>query len=253
MIFVDDRSGSKDLIGPLTAAGVEAEITRLETGDVCFNGRGNNGVPVLIGIERKRLDSSDFIQSMRSGRLVGEQLPKMLGPDGAFEQAWLFVEGQWKTDKFGRLLIHRNREWKPPKGNMYTAEMEKHLLTLSVCGGLHVRFTDSRDDTVRCLVDLYHWWCDKDLDRHGSHLAVHRPLGFIKLSDFRETVSRFPGVGLATSLAVEKRFNHSLRQACNASVNDWAGIATKDKQGKERRLGLKTAERIVQWLEGNWP
>lgn len=248
MIFVDDRSGSKDLVQPLHAFNVPVEMTRLDTGDVCFIGRGVEGAAVSIGIERKRLDSSDFVQSMRTGRLAGEQLPKMLGPDGAFDYAWLIVEGRWKTDSFGRLITHQNRGWKPT--GMQTSEMQKHLLTLEMCGGLHVRFTETRDDTVHCVVDLYHWWTDKDLDKHSSHRQVHRPHGFLRLSDFRETVSRFPGVGITTSAAVEERFGGSLKRAVNATVDDWAGVTTKDRAGKTRRLGIKTAERIVHWMRG---
>lgn len=256
MMLVDDRTGSAELAEPLADKGLDIEVERLDTGDFVFNGRGVDGADLLVGVERKRLDSSDFSSSLRSGRLVGEQLPKMLGPQGAFDHAWLVIEGQWKTDKFGRLLVlkhgyrRRHTEWEPVPGNLTTSEMTKNLTTLEVCGGLHIRFTDDLNDTVRFLTDLYRWYTDKAMDEHRSHQQVHRPLGFLRLSDFRETVSRFPGVGVKTSAAVEQAFGGSLRRAVNASVEDWAKIQTKDKKGHLRRLGVPTAERIVQWVKG---
>lgn len=246
MILVDDRAGSNDLVEPLRRLNVPVEMTRLDTGDVCFSGRGPAGKVLSIGVERKRLDSSDFVSSMRSGRLAGEQLPKMLGPDGAFDHAWLIVEGQWKTDKFGRLVVHthtkRGWTWKVVPGDVKSSEMEKHLLTLELVGGLHVRFTESRDATVHCLVDLYRWWTDKDLDRHTSHIQVHRPLGFLRLNDTVETLSRFPGLGLAKAQAAATKF-HSVRRASNASVDEWAHLSVGNKN-----LGYKTAQRIVDWV-----
>jgi ERCC4-type nuclease len=152
----------------------------------------------------------------------------------------------------GRLQTYHGRRtgWQAIKGGMRTSEMHKKVLTLELRGGLHVRFTNSRDETCRFVHDLYRWFTDKAFDAHSSHVAVHRPLHLQRLSDFRETVARFPGVGAAVSLAVEMHFGASLRRAVCASVAEWATVQTTDATGHPRRLGTKTAEKIVAFCRG---
>jgi len=78
MLLVDPQ-GPKGafLLEPLQQAGLPAEERFLHAGDLAFTGRGYGGTAVEIGIEFKRLDSSstDLAQSLRTGRLSGEQLP----------------------------------------------------------------------------------------------------------------------------------------------------------------------------------
>lgn len=111
--------------------------------------------------------------------------------------------------------------------------------------------TPTRHDTLRFLVSAYRWWTDRALDQHTSHLAPQRAGGFLPVSEFRRTVMVFPGVGLKSSRAVEEAFKGSLRRACQASVEEWAGIATKDKQGRTKRLGNKVAAEIVAFIRGD--
>lgn len=256
-LLIDDRGGSlgreaveAQIYRPLVKLGIPAEIIRLPYGDFAFEGRGPEDSSLNIGIELKRLQ--DLATSIRSGRLAGHQLPGLTGEHAAFDVAWLVVEGWWKTSAGGQVLTYHGRKlgWRPLKGRLMTSEMQKKLLTYEMRGGLHVRYTNTRDDTLRFIADLFHWWTDKAMDQHTSHIAVHRPLQYAQISDFREVVSRFPGVGLKTSLPVEQRFGGSLQAACNAPVNDWAGITTTDRQGKTRRLGVRTAERIVAFVKG---
>lgn len=257
MIWVDDRVGSKDLYTPLLKTGLPVEMLRMDYGDVAFVGRGADEKPLNIGIERKRL--SDLVSSIRSGRLSGHQLPGLLGPAGAYDYAWLIVEDRYKVDRQGRILVkqhhkkgarHRASEWVPLPGGMQASEMEKHVLTYELCGGCHVKYTNSREDTVHFLSHLYRWWTDVSLDRHTSHLTPQQAGGIIALSPFRETVRTFPGIGIRASLAVERHFKGSLQRAVSASVHEWAEIATLDRQGKPRRLGTSTASKIVNFFSG---
>ena len=73
MIWVDSRIGSKDLAAPLTRLGLPAELTTLPFGDIAFEGQGDDRGPLTVGIEFKVL--TDLVQSLRSGRLVGHQVP----------------------------------------------------------------------------------------------------------------------------------------------------------------------------------
>ena len=248
MLLIDSRVGSKDLVEPLKNLGLPVLLTELESADIAFEGRGPQETSLLIGIELKRLDgkSTDLIQSLRSGRLSGEQLPKMLGPHGQYEYGWLLVEGEWRTDKQGQLTVYKGPKigWVRPPGKMSTSELEKKILTLELCGGLHVHHARSRAETLKFLANLYRWFTDRDFDQHTSHLMVHTPQATLQISDFRKAVCQWPGIGVKTSKAVEQRF-HTIRCAAAAPVEEWAAITTGD-----RKLGHKTAARVVKFLRG---
>lgn len=256
MLLVDDRAGSADLADPLRAKGLEVSVERMESADVAWLGRGVGGAGVNIGVEHKTMP--DLVQSIRSGRLVGEQLPKMLGPRGNYDHGWLVAEGAWRINsKTGLLQLLAKRpsrfgapNWQDARGRMSGAEFLKHLTTLEVIGGLHVHFSQTRQASIHFLVHLYRWWTDKDLDQHTSMVGQHTPHGFIPLSDFRDVLSRFPGISLRTSLAVEGFFRGNLIAAVQANVATWASIPVIDKQGKARRIGSKTAQRIVDFCHG---
>ena len=243
MILIDNRVGSADLAAPLKQMGLPVELTHLEYGDLAFEGKGEGGRALDIGIELKRL--GDLVGSLRSGRLAGHQLP---GLRGCFDHIWLIVEGRWRRNAAGQIVINRGR---PLPGGMSASELEKHILTLELCGGCHVRYTPTRRDTLHFIAALVRWWQDKSLDRHTTHLAIHTPASFLPISDFRATVSRLPGIGLKASAAVESYFSGSLRRAVNASVEEWAAIQTIDTKGKPRRLGTAVAARIVDFCKGS--
>ena len=250
MILVDRRIGSKDLLAPLIKLGLDAELTELSFGDVAFEGKGQHNTSVDIGIELKCLP--DLISSLRTGRLAGHQMPGLLK---TYEYTWLVIEGTWRPDRKGEVALLRNRgwhsrTWQPLHGRMTVSEMEKQVLTLELCGGLHVRYTNNRRATLEFISTLFRWWTDKSMSKHQSHLAVHVPQGFSPISDFRQVVSRFPGIGLKTSLAVERHFHASLDRACTADVDEWAAIETKDDKGKPRRVGIKVAEGVVKFCRG---
>lgn len=247
MILVDYRAGSKDLIAPLRKllGADKVEETSLPFGDVSFAGRGIEGAPLDIGIEFKKL--GEMITCCRDGRFAGHQLPGLTGPRKMYDFAWLCIEGTWRSDPNGFVATYKGPRhgWKAVPGKMRASEYEKHLLTFQVCGAIHVQQTDSRESTVRFLSNLYRWWSDSDLDKHTSHLAVHQPAMLVEVSPFRKAVMQWPGIGPKTSRAVEQRFGGSIWEAARAGVGDWAAIETDG-----RKLGFKTAERIVNFLRG---
>lgn len=255
MIYVDQRIGSKDLEHPLRALGLPVELTHLEFADIAFHGRGEGDRPIAVGIELKKL--GDLVSSLRTGRLSGHQVPGLVGPQGAYDYAWVLVEGQYAADATGRLVSPgrgaRGHRWKPVPGGMNVAELEKRLLTLELCAGLHTRFCNSRPDTLRWLHALYRWWTDQSQDRHSSHLAVQTVASVVPLSPFRQAACHWPGIGVKTSKAVEARFDGSVLAAAQSSWEVWAAIEVKDAKGHVRRLGEPTARRIVQFLRGDTP
>ena len=253
MILVDEKGGSagrqaiiKDLLNPLLAMGLPAQLVNLASADIAFTSKDG----LDIGIELKRLDggSTDLIQSLRSGRLSGHQIPKMLGPQGAYDYAFLVIEGQWQHDDDGQVAVYqgKKRGWVKARGRMSASELEKKLLTLEIkYDRLYIKNLNSRRDTLRFICNCYRWWSDKSLAGHKSHLQVHETETIQPISDYRALYMRLPHVGYTLSLAVENHFKGGPRQAWNASVAEWAEITTGEK-----RLGVKHATQIVAFCRG---
>lgn len=244
MLLVDSRVGSAELAKPLRASGLSVEVVMLTYGDIAFQGQGPNGTVLEIGIELKRL--GDFIQSTRSGRLQQQRL----GLIDVYDRAWLLVEGTWRANSTGQLVTYggRGKPWRVMPGKMTAAELDKQLLTYELRGGLHVRMSDSRRDTVRFLVSLYRWWTDSAFESHRSHLAIYHPdldrFGLGSVSQCRSTLATLPRVGSSVSHAAAKRFG-SIRRAVNASAEEWAEVTTMNKSGVSTRVGMKDATQIV--------
>lgn len=236
MVFVDDRIGSRDLAAPLQKAGLDVELVRLPFADVAFEGRGNGGRPVNIGVELKVVQ--DLASSLRTGRLSGHQVPGLVQE---YDYQWLVVEGQYGADRAGALTVIRRGHTHRAHGALTLDEVEGRLLTLELQMGLHVRHTAARWQTLRFLIRLYRWWTDTNKDDHRSHLTPHVAPTLVQLSDLRCVLSQIPGVGRVVSKAAETQFR-TLARAVTATVDEWA---TLDCGG--RKLGKKTATRVVQF------
>jgi len=246
VILVDDRQGSKELVTPLRKAGLPAEHTRLDFGDVVFEGKGEKGKSVDIAVELKKLP--ELIMSIRDGRFSGHQLPGLLD---TYDYSWLLVEGQWRNNAQGQMCSYKGRTlgWLPVRGGMSATEYIKHLLTYELCGGIHVYVTHDRQATIHFIVSLYRWWTDRALDKHTSHLVPHTAHHFLPVSPFRAAVQKFPGIGPHASLAVEQWFNGSLRDAVNAPLGEWAEIPVLS-ENRSKRLGMEVARKIVDFVTG---
>jgi ERCC4 domain len=253
LILVDDQGGSKgrkgtilELLNPLIAAGLPAVTARLDSADLAFLSKDG----LDIGIELKRLDggSTDLIQSLRSGRLSGHQLPKMLGPQGAYDYGFLIIEGMWQQDDDGQVVVYRGKKqgWIKAPGRMFASELEKRLLNLELkYERLTIKDCNSRRDTIRFISNCYRYWMDKSFASHTSHLQVHDAPTIQPVSEYRAFYMRLPNVGYALSLAVENHFKGGPRQAVCAGVAEWAEITTGEK-----KLGLKRATEIVAFCRG---
>lgn len=243
MIFVDYRSGSAELAEPLQRKGLDVEITTLEFGDVAFEGRGEKGAPVTIGIEFKKL--RELIQALRTQRLQGYQA---VGMRPMFDFSYLFVEGELIYDRRGTLQRRKSSgRVVEMEGAMNVSEMFKRIFVLHLRGGMNPLFLSNRKDTIQAITDLYRTWTDQDLDKHKSHIAIYNPPSIIPISKERHTFCTFPHIGRKASAAVDEHFNGDIGKATNASVDEWAAIQVVDDKGRGRRLGLKVAQDIVNY------
>lgn len=170
MIVIDDRQGAKELVRYFSPYDVHVEVTRLEFADICWDGNGPDG-PCMIGMERKTI--TDLLHSMRENRLSGHQLPG-LHRDYAF--VYLIVEGIYRPGEHGELEHNLNGKWLPVGGTrpvMYR-EIDSYLSTLETRGGIIVRRSSSRQETVAQIVNLSKWW-EKDWEAHHAHQVIYCP------------------------------------------------------------------------------
>lgn len=243
-LFVDPRAGSKDLIAPLLKLGLPVEAAMLDYGDVAFVSKDRQP----IGIEFKTL--AECVTSLRDNRLVGHQLPGMLGEQGFYEVAWLLIEGEWKIDAEGELVTpkyrHGHAHWEPLPGRMMAEEFLKRMNTLIQVYGLNVWPSQNRGQTLAWIRAQYHWWKDGET-AHGSGVAVyHRPMGigFHAVSDSQRAVASYPGVGLKWGSAALKAFG-SVEGCATASAAAWAEL---EHNGK--RFGHTKAAKVRAFLQG---
>lgn len=251
MIFVDTQQGSADLAPLLSSAGLTVQPCRLEWADVEFAGRGVKGESVMIGIEVKRLGelTGDF------DRLAGHQIPKM---NAHYAHRYLVFEGDWKQNRRGSLLRRTGRmSFAAYHGQPNASQLRKKLITLEMCGGIHVHHINASSgkgkwspEMIRYLVDLYRWWTDDDFDQHKSHIVNYQPHGVIPLNKFQQAFAAWPHISTKRAKVIASKFHNAIARACNASVEEWAALEIPDDEGKVRRLGMKTAQSIVGFLNG---
>ena len=219
MLLVDYRAGSDELREPLRKMGLPAESGDIPA-DIAFEGRGEKGAPVMVGIEFKKL--GELVQSMRTQRLQGYQLLKMREH---FQFCYLLVEGELRYDTKGQLLKRVGRQdFKRLSGAMGVSELLKRLCVLQLCGGLHTIWARTRVDSLHWISALYRTWTDCDLDQHKSHIAIYQAPTLAPVSEFRAFMSRIDGISLRKSLAIEKHFGGSIRRAVNAPKAEWLRI-----------------------------
>lgn len=225
MIYLDTREGGSKspTVAPALVATLSSHRLRppvecrfLHAGDFCFTGNGPNG-PAAIGIERKRLSSEDFFRSIYSGRLVGEQLPKLID---LYDHCYLIVEGQARVDwETGELEEYRNKTlgwqkigyrdtntkaWKPHTGEQLLGMMN----TVSTFTPVRIIRTFGVRDTLDVVATLWHWW-QTPWTQHRSHRAIYTAQTTVnigKASSIRRIAAQLNGVGWERSGVVESQF-----------------------------------------------
>jgi ERCC4-type nuclease len=240
-ILVDERVGSREFL-PLFPPG-EARITKLEYGDFSFMGNGPGGMPVAVGVERKKI--RELAGDLATHRFTGHQLPGLLS---SYFMVYLVVEGQWGADESGR-LVGGHGHWQRPVecGNrlFMASEIDKFLTTLDTLVGVRIRISKSQMETVRVIQGLYSWWNGKEWEEHHSHLAMPpHPVLLRRPTLMRAIAACFPNIGWKKSGEVEEYFNGSIKRMMEANEKEWGNIPG---------VGKKIAKEIVEslrWTRG---
>jgi len=214
MITLDERTGSAELL-PYFAKDV-IRLGRLEFGDASFLGMGQDNVPFLIGVERKTLN--DLVQSMKSGRLQGHQLPGLLA---SYKVVYLVVEGITKNGENHDVLEKSGKFWRSL--GVTRKALDSFLNTLEVLAHVIVRQTTSPMNTAILIHNLYLWW-QKGWEEHKGHLGfaldLSPTLQLKKPSMLRRIAKELPGIGWERSLLIEKHFK-TVQDMANADRFQW--------------------------------
>lgn len=240
-IKVDDRVGSNDLHPLLSQMNLPVELTRLNSADVCWEGRGEGGTRVTVGLERKRI--RDAVNSMQTGRLMGGQAYKLMED---YDHQIILIEGLYKPSDDGRLMEYKGREWRPVVINsapVLYRTLDNWLNSIANLTSMRVVRTNSRDETVHFIADSYHWW-RKAYEEHKSLYVFQKatpPTPELKPPTLmRKIAAQLPGIGWEKSKQVESYFRDVATMA-TAMEYDWMSI---------EGIGRKSAERIVRLLYG---
>lgn len=249
MIYVDDRLGSTGMFSVLHSHRSRPQVIsrRLPAADFAFPGEGHRG-PCMIGIERKRL--KDMLNSMRSGRFAGEQIPKLRDH---YEHVYLIVEGTWRIHWDSGLLEEPyGKEWQPVilgRQPFAALELQSFLTEVMVLAGVHVlvasstartyahrdRQAEEEKMTAEMVVGLEHFH-QKPFEKRHRYVALHTPPQYAlmgKASFCRRVAAELAGVGWERSGVVADRFK-SVEEMVEAQKGDWAKLPGFGKVLSER-------------------
>lgn len=237
MIYVDNRTGSKELL-PLFPRGT-AELTHLEYADFMFTGHYDDG-DIVIGIERKTI--GDFVNCMCSGRFSGRQLIGMLN---SYHYIYLVIEGVFRANpKTGVLEVYRYGGWheyEAGRRRFMARDIWAFMNTMQVVCGLHCYHTSTPSDTAYYIRALKHWWT-KEYEEHKGHLQPHTGT-MVELS--RQTLVRrvaacLDGIGWGKAKAMDQAFGSVVELA----------VAREKELLEVEGIGKKLAKSVVEQLHG---
>lgn len=245
MIHVDPRKGSVDLIPLLTSYGsgrrVEIVQQKMEYADFAFDGHGPYG-QCRIGIERKKL--RDLINSMRTGRLTGHQLPGLFEN---YDYVWIIVEGMFRGDPATGILEEPRRgKWVPVslgRSQFMFAEVDNFVNSITTQTPCKAKICATPHDTALAVLNLYSWW-QKKWTEHKSCKTIYDPLPatvlMVKPSFVRRVANQIPRIGWEKSGGVDTYFK-SVFEMCAGTVEQWQQLPG---------VGEMLATRIIKLLNG---
>lgn len=237
MILVDNRVGSKELLGMFPPG--RARLARLEFADFAFTGNGPCGLPWLVGVERKTID--DLVNCIASGRLSGSQLEGLVN---GYNTVHLVVEGMFKADVDGRLVKWARGKWNSLQGNRVFMlwDVLLFLHTLENVVGVKVWRTMNRAETVDWVVGLHQWWTVKEWEEHHGHEQPHtgNSVEIARHSFERRVAAQLKGVGWERAKEIA---------GMGVSVGQMVGMEEKEWEGV-KGIGKVLAKSIVKELWG---
>jgi len=192
-------------------------VVELEFADFAFSGNGPDG-EVRVGIERKQIQ--DFLDSLKTGRLLGHQVPGMIK---LYDYNYLVIEGIFKPYP-DYIMVPKGKSW--IKLQIGSKVIDPYLATLETLAGFMVRETSSQKRTAQLVLNLFKWW-QKDFKEHGQYAPyqkkVQLPKGVTNGAMVYKVARVLPGIGVKKAELVRKKFK-TVAEMVNATEKDWTSI-----------------------------
>ena len=223
----------------------------LHAGDFYFPGEGPKG-PCLVGIERKRI--KDMLSSLRTGRLIGEQIPKLFTH---YDYTILILEGTFRTNWHSGLLEDKyGRDYSPVlvgSTNFLGLELESAIASLLAATPIRYIRTRTPKETVEWIVSLNHAFSKPWDQQLAKVTAIHQPEQYAtvgKASTVRRLSYALSGLGWEKSGAIEQNFG-SFWDVMSTNPNCPCIRPAKDYT-RLPGFGKVLSQRVWDQLHGNY-
>lgn len=240
-ILIDSRVGSKGYVEPISKrVTCPVRLAVLDSGDVAFEGNGPDG-SILVAVEIKQI--ADFINSMRSGRLV-DQVSTM---QGVYELVVVQIVGLFRPNEDGIIEGFTRGDWAPLMlGDVCTSvfhykEVDNHVTMLEMKKNVIVKRASTKLEAVWQIANLY-TLLQREWDSHKSTEQIKIQSGdslFRKASVTRMVAAQLPSVGWTRSKAIADKFG-TVENLANALPTELAQV---EGIGKKTALAIYGAMR----------
>ena len=249
MIFCSDLPNDQDMIHALGSTVVP--LPSLFT-DALFSTCDNK----LVACERKKI--GDLCQCINDGRFLQQMI---VCREYQVEHLILILEGRYRRNPDDGLLevpvwsinprtMRRAEIWQPVRPAMMFSRFDQYLTELARDVGIIIKHTEDVRGTADVIQALYTNF-QTPQSGHQSLKSIYKPpmpaVALVRPSLVRRIACELDGIGWEWSKIVADRFR-SVREMLSADVTDWAELERVSENGKKRRLGKKTAEKVVKAL-----
>lgn len=259
MLLIDKREGSNPkaaaLATPLAAAGIDVRHAFLTSGDVVII---DSGAAYTVAVELKKV--SDFVNSMRSGRLGGVNgQAERMRRDHDF--SFVAVYGRVKMSGGGYAV--RDRWMSQGRKASWTeiatggehgvkwSEWVKHVAALQMAKGVGWMHVETEKELAAAVEALY-WWVQEE--NHSTLTKMFSQQRGVKLlgraapvSPFVRMLMTIDGIGEKAAKAVAEEFKGGAQEVINAGVK---GLEKRVK-GVGKIGAQKILREVVFMLRGD--
>lgn len=181
MIYVDSREQRK--MSESFPNGTPVHVMELESADFMFYGNGPKGPSSwLVGIERKT--TTDYIDSMRSGRL-GDQLRRM---SESYDVYYVLIEGITRitdadnVEQYVQVKDALGRKrwiWQdiiPGRQSIALNEWQGYINNNEMVVGARVLRSNNMVETAKMVKSIWLYLTLKEFEEHQAHLKPYHPV-----------------------------------------------------------------------------
>lgn len=250
-LYVTEMRNDADLF---RALGSMATRVPLSHGDVVFFGVKEDGEPLRVCVERKRI--GDLVNSILGGRYLYQA---QSAHSAGFDVLCLILEGTFRPGPDtgmvevprmrsmmtpGSLRPRVRRSWEPIQPGISYSRFDQYLTELDYLAGIIVKRSQSVRETAAIVKALWLNFQTSPSKHQSLHQIYSPPMGQVDLLArpglVRRVAKELDGVGWERSRAVAKRFR-SVREMVDASMGEWMEI---------EGIGKVTAQKAVSSLNG---